>query len=113
MITNFESYTIDITDEEVAMADLLIKSLHKHPPGTIWTSSQIIAGFRRNGYQCTSPRVRKIVAYIRSKSIAPLLASSNGYYLSKDSLEIKKHIKSLQQRIAGIQIAIDGLKAFV
>ena len=112
-VRNFEQYTSDLTTEELDMVNLLVQSFRKKPEGTVWTSKQIISGFRNNGYTCTSPRVRKIVSYIRRHSIAPILASSNGYYLSHDREEIRRHIVSLEDRIAGIRSAKEGLSAFL
>lgn len=113
MVTNFETITIPMTDEEISMANLLVKSFKQNPEGTVWTSSQIIKGFARHGYICSGARVRKIISYIRRNSVAPILASSSGYYLSYNIDEIKRQIISLDDRIAGIRSARDGLSAFL
>ncbi|MCP3682096.1 MAG: hypothetical protein GY861_05335, partial [bacterium] len=59
------------------------------------------------------PRLRKIVNYIRTNALLPLIATSNGYYVSEDTDEIKKQVESLEQRSRQIQRSADGLKKYL
>jgi hypothetical protein len=61
----------------------------------------------------TEPRLRKIVNYIRTNSLLPLIATSSGYYVSNDRMEIINQIESLEQRANSIARCALGLKNFI
>ena len=68
-----------------------------------------------NGYKIrlTQPRLRKLVNYIRSNSLIPLIATSNGYFTTDCKQTIQEQIKSLQERANSIERCAQGLKKFL
>lgn len=55
------------------------------------------------------PRLRKIINYIRTYGILPVMSGSNGYFISYDIEVIENMIKSLTSRMIAIQQGINGL----
>ena len=68
-----------------------------------------------NGYKIrlTQPRLRKLVNYIRSNSLIPLIATSQGYFTTDCKQTIQEQIKSLQERANSIERCAQGLKKFL
>lgn len=58
----------------------------------------------------SEPRLRKVINFIRANGIAPIIATSRGYYYSNDPEEIMALIISLQSRITSLEAAIQGLR---
>ena len=54
-------------------------------------------------------RLRKCVNYLRTNCIAPIVSDNKGYWEATSLKEVDDCINSLEDRIAGIQVAIDGL----
>jgi hypothetical protein len=118
MIINFESYTEQLSKDEISLLPLMIKGFKKHDISNpikaddiIDKMNEFLAG--RNAKRLTGARLRKIVNFIRCEGILPLVATSNGYYVSYDKFEIEKQIESLHQRAAGINKAAEGLQNFL
>jgi hypothetical protein len=61
----------------------------------------------------TGVRLRKMVNYIRSNSLIPLIATSHGYFTSDCKQTIQEQIKSLQERANSIERCAQGLKKFL
>lgn len=71
------------------------------------TGPQMIEGINnRYKIKLGETQVRKIIAYIRENDLLPgLIASQNGYWISKDKQEIQDYIESLEAREAGFRSA--------
>ena len=113
MITNFEELTKELTDYEMEMLDPICRGLanrSKHDP---IKSEDIVKGMANAGYTLTGVRLRKIVNYIRSNAMLPVIATSKGYFTSTDKDEIEKQILSLKERANSILECADGLKVFL
>jgi len=61
----------------------------------------------------TGPRLRKLVNYIRSNSLLPLIATSQGYFTTDCKQTIQEQIKSLQERASSIDRCARGLNNFL
>lgn len=101
-------------EEEQIILPLLIKVFMKTNPLKTIHAERIIKGMEyirvANGYfktKFTEIKLRKLVNWIRSNGILPLIADASGYYIDDSSIE--KQIQSLQSRQKGLQNAIDGL----
>jgi hypothetical protein len=118
-VTNFEEETIDLTPEELELLPLFIRGFSKHRKDNPVLSGDIVN--RINQYlkskdiktRITGVKVRKFSNYIRNKSLLPLIATKNGYYISEDKEEIKKQIKSLKERANSILKSAEGLTKFL
>lgn len=114
MIDGFEDITYDLTSEEMALVPIILGGLKRRT-----TSDEAIYGkeicqkMTEAGYKMSEPRLRKIVNYIRSNGLAPVIATSKGYYVSNHSGELGNQIASLEQRRNAIQQAINGLMKFM
>jgi hypothetical protein len=119
MITNFEDLTGELSDEEIKLVPILIKGFKKrtidNPIKDPEIRTSINATLDKLGLKkkLSSVRLRKLVHYIRTESLIPLIATSKGYYVSYDEEVIKGQIKSLEQRARSIQEASNGLQAFI
>lgn len=60
-----------------------------------------------------SVRLRKYFNYFRTNGILPLIATSDGCYISTDKTEIEKQILSMKERARQILRAADGLNKFL
>lgn len=54
--------------------------------------------------------IRRFINIIRSESLAAIISSKNGYKISRNKEDLKRHIISLQSRAEAIMDAADGLK---
>lgn len=58
--------------------------------------------------------LRKVVNYIRAKSLAPIVClNSNGYFITHRKSAIKEQIDSLNKRASSIVASANGLKRFL
>ena len=58
--------------------------------------------------------LRKVVNYIRAKSLAPIVSlNSNGYFITQRKSAIQEQIDSLNKRAACIVASANGLKSFL
>ena len=119
MITNFEEITKELTEEEKKLVPILIKGFNTKTKDNPIKAPEIVSainskretlGLKSN---FSEARLRKIVNFIRAEGILPLIATSNGYYCSKDKEEIKNQIESLTQRADAIMISANGLKKYL
>ena len=58
----------------------------------------------------TEVRLRKIVNYIRTNGLIPLIATSSGYYVDYSPEVIESQIKSLKERSSSIYHCAVGLE---
>lgn len=124
MILNFEDITEDLTEIELKYLDDVKQFIKDKLTGTLSPVKQnILTNYINNRLKekhgifldmnFTSVRLRKFINHFRSNGILPLIATSQGCYLSSNPIEIEKQIKSLEQRARSIQKAADGLKKFL
>lgn len=119
MITNFESITKSLSPEEVIVIMPVIRVLYTASYEKPMKSPEIVSIINRNrdkigaGVRFNGIKLRKIVNFIRSESILPVIATSRGYYVSFDKQEIADQIKSMEDRADAILHAKDGLVNFL
>lgn len=119
MIVNFEEITQELSDDEKAILPYLIKGFSNHSeknpikePEVCKAMNSLLAT-RPGKVRINGARLRKMVNHIRSNGLLPLIATSNGYFVSHDRVVIGKQITSLEQRARSIQQSANGLKKFL
>lgn len=128
MITNFEDHTEDLTELEKkylpdvrkALEWILYRDIGKFPrpikqPLVVKeVNTHLIA---KHGLFCelrlNTVRLRKYFNYFRTNGVLPIIATSDGCYITQDKEEISKQIKSMEQRSRQIMRAADGMKNFL
>lgn len=113
MITNFETTTHELTDKELSLVPLIIGGLKTKNKDNPIKEPEIVAKMKIAGYKLSGERLRKIVNYIRTNGLLPIIATSKGYYVSYDREEIEKQVKSLKQRSNSILSSANGLQKFL
>jgi hypothetical protein len=115
MIKNFEKITSELTDKEKELVHPIIEGFKRYTKENPIKAQDVVLRFNsyRNSRDLTEPRLRKIVNFIRTNGMLPLIATSNGYYVSTDPQEIQDQIKSLIQRSNAILNCANGLQKFL
>ena len=118
MITNFEQITMELSEAEIETLKGLIAGFSKRTKDNPIKAPEIVKSMKvycqkNNLPKFTDVRLRKMVNYIRSNSLLPVIATSKGYYVSYDEKEISEQIKSLQERANSISDCIFGLKKYL
>lgn len=119
MIQNFEEITKPLTEEEKKLVPILISGFKSKTKDNPITGSEIVDAINRKkdslglSKNFSEPRLRKLTNFIRSAGIMPVIATSNGYYVSYDKEEIALQIQSLEQRAAAILESANGLKKYL
>lgn len=138
MITNFEEISEDLTELELKFSDEIEKIIYSCFCERIETTYGRIAYSKpkkvpikqaklcdmvnnslieKHGLfveiKLTSVRLRKYFNFFRSNSRLPLIATSDGCYISDDKAEIEKQILSMEQRARQILKASEGMKKFL
>lgn len=119
MIKGFEKITEPLTHDEELLCEVVLSGLvlrsKENPVNGKEICSKINARLSKYGTKCkmTEPRLRKIINHIRVNGIAPVMATSNGYFISYDPATIADQIKSLRDRATGIFAAASGLSKFL
>ena len=107
MLTNFENYTSELSPEERKVVPILVNGLKKLiGKNNAWSNKRISHTIaERYNIKLSSPRLRKIIQYIRVKDLVPcLIATSSGYYVAATQQEVQDYIKSLEERINSISL---------
>jgi len=115
MITNFEDVTYELTDVEKKMLPLLVQGFKKYTKENPIKEPDIVKRFneRNVGMKLSGVRLRKLVNYIRTKGLLPLIATNKGYFVSYDKSVIASQIQSLRERANSINDCAKGLEAFI
>jgi hypothetical protein len=115
MIINFEEITTELTEVEKAILPQLIIGFKNYSKDNPIKEPLIVSRFnsRSNNVKLTGVRLRKLVNYIRTNGLLPLIATSKGYYVSYEKEEIQAQIKSLKQRASSIENCADGLLKYI
>jgi hypothetical protein len=119
MVTNFEEHTAELSKDELELIPLLVTGFNNYgkdnpikAPAVVARMNEYLKNTRFN-VRMNEARLRKCVNHIRTKAIIPLIATSNGYYVSHDRQEIENQIRSLRERAASIKRCADGLANFI
>jgi len=113
MITNFADITQELNDYELSLVPIIIRGFETKTKSNPIKAPEIIRLMKAKGHKISEPRLRKICNHIRSNSLLPLIATSNGYYVSRDRDEILKQIQSLRERAGSILDCANGMEAFL
>jgi hypothetical protein len=119
VITNFEDITYELTKEEMALIPPLVKGFSTHTVDNPIKAPEIVAAMRRHlkskGSRTTfsEARLRKCCNYIRGQGLLPLIATSKGYFVSRDRVVIESQIRSLVERADAIAHSAHGLNKFI
>ncbi|NCA79948.1 MAG: hypothetical protein EOM76_07170 [Sphingobacteriia bacterium] len=118
MIENFENITQELSDDELRWVPVLIKRIKNRSKNNPIKSSELVAKMndfaeKHNLIRINDVKLRKIVNHIRSNGLAPIVATSEGYYTATDTDEIEAQIRSLTQRASSIMRCADGLRRFL
>ena len=74
------------------------------------TNKHICKSLQNMGYKVSEPRVRKIVNYIRTHHLVPLLiATSKGYWVSNDKEEVRDWLETMNGRIEALVASRDAV----
>lgn len=119
MITNFEEVTQELNKQELEILPLVIQGFKRYNEKNPIKSDIII--LRMNEFlksknykiKITGPRLRKFVNHIRTNSMLPLIATSNGYFVTENKEIIASQISSLIERANSIDRCAQGLKEFL
>ncbi len=111
MITNFEKITEDLTDQEKELLPRFVAAIKtKVGKKNIITATQIQRIYADKGMKVPGARIRKIINYIRTNELVPLLVStSNGYFIATKRSEVESCIKSLKERESAINAVRQSL----
>ena len=118
MINNFEDFTEELSPDELKLVAPLMNGLRTKTKENTIKAPEIVKAMNvfaeKNGLiKITEPRLRKLFNHIRMKGILPIIATSQGYYVSYDKQEITDQINSLTQRANSILKSADGLRNFL
>jgi hypothetical protein len=118
MITNFEQLTAELSEDELLIIPVLITGFKNHTKKNPIKSDAIVKEMNKylvqNNFKIkmTGVRLRKCCNYIRTNSIIPLIATSDGYYTSYEENDIELEINSLVERANSIMRSAAGLTYF-
>lgn len=119
MITTFEDYTFEVTDQEKKtilprVHAILLKAIGKE---RATTNEQVLKEINEAPelqaarIKTSTPRIRKIIHELRVSGKIPLLiASSEGYYITSNQEEVDKYLDSLRERINSISEIYQAIK---
>jgi hypothetical protein len=113
MIENFENETYELSDKEKKLLPALVNILQNHVGKNNAIKNYQICEFL-NKYnlpvKAQDARVRKMINYIRNNNLVPcLMATSTGYYVTRDPEELESFIRSLNGRIDAIKKVRDSM----
>ena len=118
MINNFEDFTYELTEQEKSLLPILIKGLSNKSSEEPIKASDIVSKMNNFNIGTNLPkmhdvRLRKMVNYIRTNGLLPIIATSKGYFVSYDENIILEQIESLTQRAKSIENCANGLYKFL
>ena len=114
MIQGFELETAPLSDyEKDVLLPIMVRCLaNKVGRRSAVTNRYIVDRLTAQGYAIQETRVRKIISHIRAKGLVPcLIATSKGYYVSKDIDEIKSYVDSLKGREMAIRAIREAVES--
>ena len=113
MINGFKTQTQELSEyERREVLPRVIKGLKtKVGVENAVTNKTMVEGLKHRGIKTSGPRMRKIIHEIRITGEIPyLIATSKGYYITRDKSELLNYIESLEQRAASIRAIASQLE---
>lgn len=112
MINGFEELTQPLTEQEKKLVPLIIKGFYNRWGKENSVTNKIICErLGVVGYKISDARIRKLINFIRVSGIIPdLIATSKGYYRTKDSQELHDYIESIRQRADAINAVAESMQ---
>jgi hypothetical protein len=117
----FNEHTHDLTPDELQLVPLVINGFKKYTKDNPIKSDAVINSF--NDFLIKNPkykirkitgvRLRKLINYIRTNGLQPIIGSSKGYYVSFEANDIREQINSLEERANSILGCSNGLSKFL
>lgn len=117
----FNEHTHDLTPDELELVPLVINGFKKYTKENPIKSDAVINSF--NDFLIKNPkykirkisgvRLRKLINYIRTNGLQPIIGSSKGYYVSFEANDIQEQINSLKERANSILGCANGLSKFL
>ena len=102
MLKGFTKQTESLTDyEQFQLLPAVVKCFNGNHIGkeNAITNEEICRRLQYHNYNCNAVRMRKIINYIRRKGLVPcLIATSEGYYVTRSVQEMNDFIASLKGR---------------
>ena len=100
MLRNFNEETCNLSDDELKIAQAVMKGLKKYVgKANAMTGTKICFGFNTyTKFKLQGVRLRKIINHLRNEG-EPICSSSKGYYYPASNKEITDTCISIQQRI--------------
>ena len=118
-VKNFENYTHELTNQELEILPIVIHGFRAYKKTNPIKAELIVKRMNQfltdRGYKIrlTGPRLRKLVNYIRSNSLIPLIATSQGYFTTDCKQTIENQIQSLYERANSIERCAIGMQKFL
>ena len=112
MVTNFEQYTAEVADKDLATVHYIAKRLKTNiGVKNQVTNKRIREKLAVRGVKVSDSKLRKFIQYIRQNNLTPMLcATSNGYYVAQTVQEFITYTESFEQRVNGMQFTLDAMK---
>ena len=113
MITGFEKETAPLSEyEKDTLLPLIIKGLnYKVGKNKAISNRKMVSRLRNSGYDVDEVRMRKLINHIRVNGLVPcLIATSKGYYIATDEVEVQDYIDSLQGRENAIRAVREAME---
>lgn len=101
MLTLFEDITYELTEAEQKLLPLLVQGFQARvgPEKAISNKQVRKSLLEKRNINVADARIRKLINHIRILNLVPgLIATSKGYYISRDPSEVARYIESLRQR---------------
>lgn len=121
-LLNFENEAHLIADKDLELADTMKELLKEKlqiggAPKKAEDLAYLLTWALQSEYgiytSITPVKLRKWVNFFRCSGILPLMATSEGYFITEDKKLIQEQIDSLEQRARQINRAAEGLKKFL
>ena len=111
MVSTFENFTLNISDEEKKIATYLAKVFNHGCLKSGWHKNASIAEqLAPNFGKIEERRIRKLIQYIRYHQLAFVISSGKGYKRAENAAEIAECIKSFEERLSAMQHDLRTLK---
>ena len=114
MITNFKHHTKELVNCELKHIDNLIAILSNVTKSKPMKTDELLKfvnyyGIENKLIKIRGARLRKLINYIRSNGLLPVIGTQSGYFVSYDEKDISDQIKSLTERSNSILDCCYGL----
>lgn len=111
MLKNFEDETCNLSEEELQIAQSVMKGLKKYvgKPNAKSGTTICSAYTMHTKFKLQGVRLRKIINHLRNKG-EPICSSSKGYFYPANKQELQDTITSIAQRIDSQLQVLNQLK---